>query len=94
MATSREGLGLRGLLRDLRVAWHEARDEYIQSRRRQRYFRSLATTYPLLSESPRDLLEEEARRVEIPFKGRSKPDLARAVFEASHQKRQISERGR
>jgi hypothetical protein len=93
MTTSRERSGLRGLIGELGVLLHEARDAYGQTRRFQEYFASLANSYPLLAECPRELLEEEAGRLGIPTHGRSKLELARAVFEASRQGRHISAAG-
>lgn len=93
MTTSRERSGLRGLMGELGVLLHEARDAYGQTRRFQEYIASLANSYPLLAECPRDLLEEDARRLGIRPEGRSKPELARAVLEACCQGRHISAAG-
>jgi hypothetical protein len=85
MATGGNRRGFRGLTRDVGLLLHVAHDEYRQVRRLQDYFATLGSSYPLLAECPRDLLETEARRLGIPVEGRSKLEIARAIFDAARR---------
>jgi hypothetical protein len=81
MVTVDNRKGLRGLARDVGLLLHMAEDEYRRARCFQGYFATLASSYPLLAECPRQLLEAEARRLGIPIEGRTRLEIARAVFE-------------
>lgn len=85
MASGGNRRGFRGLARDVGLLVHVGHDEYRQIRRLQDYFGSIASSYPLLAECPRDLLEAEARRLRISVEGRSKLEIARAIFEATRR---------
>ncbi len=70
MTTVGKRRGLHGVMRDLAVLVREVQDEERQTRRRGTYFASLAASYPLLAESPYELLEAEVRHLGIPVQGR------------------------